>query len=79
MLSVQTNEMTRAIAVQPTCWDKFDPIGCEWAIDMRHAFQIGKNWGDPCMIWMCPEKGEPIKWCRCDENTDAIADLVFGC
>ena len=50
-----------------------------WCVDMRHAFRIGQQWGEPCMIWMCPEQGEPIKWCRCDENTNAIADLVFGC
>jgi len=49
-----------------------------WATDMRHAFRLGQVWGEQCMIWMCPEQGEPVRWCRCDENTNAIADLVFG-
>ena len=71
--------MTYAIAVQPAAWQTFDEWGCVWASDMRQAFQIGKLWGEECMIWMCPEQGEPMKWCRCDENTNAIADLVFGC
>ena len=35
--------------------------------------------GETCMIWMCPDKGTPIRWCRTDSNTNAIADLVFGC
>jgi len=70
--------MTRSIAVQPTAWSNFDPHGCLWAKDMRHAFRLGQQWGEPCMIWMCPEQGEPVRWCRCDENTNAIADLVFG-
>jgi len=27
---------------------------------------------------MCPDKGTPVRWCRTDSNTNAIADLVFG-
>jgi hypothetical protein len=50
-----------------------------WATDMRHAYRIAKQWGEPCMIWMCPVHGAPMKWCRAGEITDAIADLVFGC
>ena len=45
----------------------------------HEALRIGKAWGEECMIWMVPPKGEPIRWCRTDSNTNAIADLVFGC
>lgn len=70
--------MTYGFAVQPISWGAFDPNGCEWATDMRHAYLHGKIWGEPCMIWMVPASGKAIAWCRCDENTNAIADLVFG-
>ena len=70
--------MTNAIAVQPSAWGKFDPHGCDWATDMNHAFRIAQVWGEECMIWMCPPNGAPIRWCRTDSNTNAIADLVFG-
>ena len=70
--------MTNAIAVQPAAWTSFDPHGCDWASDMNHAFRLGQAWGETCMIWMIPQSGEPIRWCRTDSNTNAIADLVFG-
>jgi len=70
--------MPNAIAVQPAAWGKFDPHGCDWATDMNHAYRLAQLTGEPCMIWMCPQKGEPVRWCRADENTAAIADLVFG-
>ena len=78
MSTVQTNAMTHAIAVQPTAWQQFDEHGCMWATDMRHAYRLAQQWGEPCMIWMCPVHGAPMKWCRATEITDAIADLVFG-
>ena len=78
MVAYQTNDMTNAIAVQPTAWGEFDAWGCEWASNMDHAYAIAKQWGEPCMIWMCPVHGAPMKWCRAGEITDAIADLVFG-
>ena len=70
--------MTHAIAIQPTAWQTFDAHGCMWATDMEHAYRIAQQWGEPCMIWMCPVHGAPMKWCRAGEITDAIADLVFG-
>ena len=72
--------MNHAIAVQPSAWGKFDPHGCDWAKDMNHAFRIAQQWGEfeECMIWMVPASGEPMRWCRADHNTNAIADLVFG-
>lgn len=69
----------RTFAIQPIAWGNFDEHGCEWAGDINTAFSIGKQWGERCMIWAVPDMGAPIKWCRCDEITDAIADLVFGC
>ena len=65
-------------AVQPAYWTKFDQHGCWWAESINHAYRIAQFWGEPCMIWMCPDKGTPIRWCRTDSNTNAIADLVFG-
>jgi hypothetical protein len=70
--------MPNAIAVQPASWTNFDPHGCDWATDMNHAFRLAQITGEPCMIWMCPQKGEPVRWCRTDANSNAIADLVFG-
>ena len=65
-------------AIQPASWQKLDEWGCDWAPDIRTAYRIGQLWGETCMIWMCPPTGEPIRWCRTDSNTNAIADLVFG-
>jgi hypothetical protein len=78
MTSVQTKHMTNAIAVQPTAWGEFDAWGCMWAENMEHAYRIAQQWGEPCMVWMCPVHGAPMRWCRATEITDAIADLVFG-
>ena len=69
----------RTFAIQPIAWGDLDEHGCEWAGDIHTAYRIGKQWGERCMIWAVPDLGKPIKWCRCDENTTAIADLVFGC
>ena len=67
--------MTNAIAVQPTAWDNFDQWGCQWAENMDHAYRIAKQWGEECMIWMCPPAGAPIRWCLSDANTNAIASF----
>ena len=69
---------TMIYAIQPSAWAKLDEWGCDWAPDIHTAYRIGKAWGEECMIWMCPPAGEPIRWCRTDANTNAIADLVFG-
>ena len=70
--------MTNAIAVQPTAWGEVDERGCQWAENMEHAYRIAQQWGEEGMIWMCPVHGAPMKWCRTDAITNAIADLVFG-
>ena len=74
-LQIKRNDMSNAIAVQPLAWGKFDPHGCDWATDMKHAYRLGKAWGETCMIWMCPPAGEPMAWCRTDANTNAIAEF----
>ena len=68
----------KCFAIQPTSWSKFDEWGCDWAPDIHTAYRIAQQWGEECMIWMCPPTGEPIRWCRSDANSNAIADLVFG-
>jgi len=84
LTSVQTKHMTHSFAVQPIRWNNFDDVACVWANDINDAFRIGQKsfeqggFDEPCMIWMVPEQGEPVRWCRCDENTNAIADMVFG-
>ena len=65
-------------AIQPTAWGSFDSYGCDWAPTIEHAYRIAQAWGEECMIWAVPAKGEPIRWCRATTVTDAIADLVFG-
>jgi len=69
---------TASFAVQPAAWSSFDEWGCLWATDINHAYRLAQTLGEKAMIWRCPHQGEPIRWCRADENTDAIADLVFG-
>jgi hypothetical protein len=52
--------MTSAtFAVQPSSWSQFDSHGCDWAIDIDHAYRIAKAWGEDCII--C---GEPIAWVK---------------
>jgi hypothetical protein len=70
--------LTASFAVQPASWSSFDQWGCDWATDINHAFRLAQAWGEECIIWRCPNQGEPIRWCRSDANTNAIADLVFG-
>lgn len=64
-------------AVQPAAWSTFDEHGAEYSASIHSAYRIGQMWGEPCMIWRLTS-GHPIKWCRCDANSNAIADLVFG-
>jgi len=89
IISTSANDiMTEpTFAVQPAAWGKFDSYGCDWAINMSHAYKIAAIWqetfndGD-MMIWRVTPGGEPIRWVRvagdgtCD--TEEIADLVFG-
>lgn len=74
-------------AVQPAAWGKFDSYGCDWVINMSHAYKIAGIWqemnqGGDMMIWRVTPGGEPIRWVRvagdgtCD--VEEIADLVFG-
>lgn len=67
-----------SFAVQPTAWQSFDEHACQWATDIHHAYRLGQAWDEPCMIWAVPHNGNAYRWCRCDENTNAIADTVFG-
>jgi hypothetical protein len=65
-------------AVQPAFWDKFDSWGCDWAINISHAYKICSVWqqihpGD-MMIWRVTPGGEPIRWVRVyqDESVDSV-------
>ena len=68
-------------AVQPAAWDKFDSYGCDWAINISHAYKIAAIWqeafndGD-MMIWRVTPGGEPIRWVRVyeDDSIDAVTD-----
>ena len=62
-------------AVQPSSWSKFDEHGCDWAININHAYNIAKAWGEECIIWRVPQNGNPIPWVRSDPNTEAIAAM----
>lgn len=89
IISTSANDLMTepTYAVQPAAWGKFDSYGCDWAINMSHAYKIAAIWqetfndGD-MMIWRVTPGGEPIRWVRvagdgtCD--TEEIADLVFG-
>jgi len=89
IISTSANDLMTepTFAVQPAAWGKFDSYGCDWAINMSHAYKIAAIWqetfndGD-MMIWRVTPGGEPIRWVRvagdgtCD--TEEIADLVFG-
>ena len=89
IISTSANDLMTepTFAVQPAAWGKFDSYGCDWAINMSHAYKIAALWqetfndGD-MMIWRVTPGGEPIRWVRvagdgtCD--TEEIADLVFG-
>lgn len=68
---------TYCFAVQPSAWAKFDPIGCSFATDINHAYAMCRE-QPGMMIWAIPNSGEPIKWCRPDANSNAVAQLVYG-
>lgn len=75
------NDTMPTFAVQPAAWDKFDSYGCDWAINISHAYKIAGIWretfndGD-MMIWRVTPGGEPIRWVRvyADETIDAVTD-----
>ena len=80
MLTSTTLSLTKRCASERTVHPC--PLGGNLTLYNRfinHAYQLAKAWGEDCMIWMVPAKGEPIRWCRSTTVTDAIADLVFGC
>lgn len=66
-------------AIQPASWSKFDEHGCTFCTDINHAYAICR--AQPgMMIWGVPTNptGKPIKWCRPDANSNAVAQLVYG-
>jgi len=75
------NDTMPTFAVQPAAWDKFDSYGCDWAINISHAYKIAGIWretfndGD-MMIWRVTPGGEPIRWVRvyADESVDSVTD-----
>ena len=72
-------------AVQPAAWGKFDSYGCDWAINISHAYKICSLWqemfndGD-MMIWRVTPGGEPIRWVRVyeDESVDTVTDEALS-
>ena len=77
------NEPT--FAVQPAAWANFDSYGCDWAINISHAYKIAGMWqemfndGD-MMIWRVTPGGEPIRWVRVyeDESVDTVTDEALS-
>ena len=76
-------------AVQPVSWGKFDSYGCDYAINISHAYKIAKVWremnyrhgqGEDMMVFKMTPGGDPIPWVRiyADESIDAVteADLA---
>ena len=72
-------------AVQPAAWGEFDSYGCDWAINIRHAYKICSLWqemfndGD-MMVWRVTPGGEPIRWVRVyeDESVDTVTDEALS-
>ena len=64
--------MTDTFAVQPAAWGTFDQWGCDWATDIDHAYRLAAAWGEECIIWRCPAKGDPIAWVRSSPITESI-------
>ena len=56
--------LTANWAVQPSSWGQFDPVGCTWATDINHAYQLATVWEEECIIWIIPHVGDPYRWCR---------------
>ena len=79
------NDTMPTFAVQPAAWDKFDSYGCDWAINISHAYKIAGIWretfndGD-MMIWRVTPGGEPIRWVRVyeDESIDSVTDEALS-
>ena len=75
------NDTMPTFAVQPAAWENFDSYGCDWAINISHAYKIAGIWretfndGD-MMIWRVTPGGEPIRWVRvyADESVDSVTD-----
>ena len=68
-------------AVQPVAWGEFDSYGCDWAINISHAYKIAGMWqamndGEDMMIWRVNPGADPIAWVRvyADESVDAVTD-----
>lgn len=55
---------TATFAVQPTSFSRFDEWGCEWAIDLEHAYRLARAFGVDCTIWRVPHTGTAYRWCR---------------
>jgi hypothetical protein len=56
---------TANYAVQPASWPSFDHWGCDWAIDMEHAYALAHRWfdyGEDAVIWRCPHRGIETPW-----------------
>ena len=66
-------------AIQPASWSKFDEYGCTFCTDINHAYAMCRT-QPGMMIWGVPTNpnGQPIKWCRPDANSNAVAQLVYG-
>ena len=61
--------LTSNFAVQPASFSNFDEWGCEWAIDMQHAYRLADAFGEPCVICVCPTSvqltsGAALVWIR---------------
>jgi hypothetical protein len=72
-----TKHMT--FAVQPTSFGNFDEHGCDWAINIAHAYRIAAirqadGEGDQ-MVWRITN-GNPIPWVRVydDGTVDSITE-----
>ena len=72
------NDTMPTFAVQPAAWNNFDSYGCDWSINISHAYKICSIWqemnhaqGD-MMIWRVTPGGEPVRWVRvyADETVD---------
>ena len=70
---------TYSFAIQPASWSTFDEHGCVYCTDINHAYRLCQSEPD-MMIWGIPNnpKSMPIKWCRPDANSNAVAQLVYG-
>ena len=55
---------THSYAVQPTAFGDFDEHGCDWAINLSHAYKLCAIWGEDMTVWAIPNnpKAEPYRW-----------------